>query len=156
MRWVEMHDWPAWLKPATLIFAAADDQLPSGSMTTGALLPSSSPTFLVAARARMPQPTAGDPVNVIMATSGCSTRWLAVAPEQGTTFSQPAGRPHSSTSSWASLRAGGGGEDAGSSTTGHPAAMAGATLWQTRFSGKLNGEMPATTPMGTRLTQPTL
>ena len=30
---------------------------------------------------------------------------------------------------------------AGLSTTGHPAAMAGATLWATRLSGKLNGEI---------------
>ena len=151
-----MQDWPAWLNPATLILAAAVAQSASGSMTTGALLPSSRPTFLVAARARMPQPTGGEPVKVIMATSGCSTRWLAVAPAQGTTLSQPGGRPHSSMSSSASLRADSGVEEAGLSTTGQPAAMAGSTLWQTRLSGKLKGEMPATTPIGTRLTQPTL
>ena len=39
---------------------------------------------------------------------------------------------------------------AGLSTTGHPAAMAGASLWATRFSGKLNGLMAPTTPTGTR------
>ena len=46
--------------------------------------------------------------------------------------------------------------DAGLSTTGQPAAMAGPTLWHTRFSGKLNGEMAATTPMGTRWTKASL
>ena len=150
-----MQDWPAWLNPATLILAAAVAQSPSGSMTTGALLPSSRPTFLVAARARMPQPTGGEPVKVIMATSGCSTRWLAVDPAQGTTFSHPGGSPHSSISSSASFRADSGVAEAGLSTTGQPAAIAGATLWHTRLRGKLNGEIPATTPMGTRLTQPT-
>ena len=33
--------------------------------------------------------------------------------------------------------------EAGLSTTGHPAAIAGAILWQTRLSGKLNGEIAA-------------
>src|SRR5262245_19627822 len=115
-----MQDWPAWLKPATLILAAAVAQSASGSMTTGALLPSSRPTFLVAARARMPHPTGGEPVKVIMATSGWSTRWLAVDPAHGTTFSQPGGRPHSSIRSSASLSADSGVADAGFRTTGHP------------------------------------
>ena len=39
---------------------------------------------------------------------------------------------------------------AGFSTTGAPTAMAGATLWATRFSGKLNGEIASTGPFGTR------
>ena len=45
---------------------------------------------------------------------------------------------------------------AGFSTTGQPAAMAGATLCTTRFSGKLNGAMAPTTPMGTRNVNPSL
>ncbi len=40
--------------------------------------------------------------------------------------------------------------DAGFSTTGHPAAIAGATLCATRLSGKLNGLIAPTTPMGIR------
>ena len=40
--------------------------------------------------------------------------------------------------------------DAGFSTIGQPAAIAGATLWATRFSGKLNGLIAPTTPIGTR------
>ena len=47
-------------------------------------------------------------------------------------------------------------DDAGLSTTGHPAAIAGATLWVTRLSGKLKGEIAPTTPMGTRRTKPNL
>ncbi len=46
--------------------------------------------------------------------------------------------------------------DAGLSTTGHPAAIAGASLWLTRFSGKLNGLIAPTTPMGTRSVKPSL
>ena len=64
---------PAWLNPATLIFAAAAFQSLSASMITGALLPSSRPTFLRGARARMSQPTGGEPVNVIRAMPGWST-----------------------------------------------------------------------------------
>ena len=45
---------------------------------------------------------------------------------------------------------------AGLSTTGQPAAMAGATLWATRFNGKLNGLIAPTTPTGTRRTNPSL
>ena len=40
--------------------------------------------------------------------------------------------------------------DAGLSTTGHPAAIAGATLCDTRLRGKLNGLIAPTTPIGTR------
>ena len=41
---------------------------------------------------------------------------------------------------------------AGRSRIGLPAASAGATLCETRLSGKLNGVMPATGPSGTRRT----
>ena len=83
-RWVEMQDWPAWLNPATEIFVAAVVQSPSGSMITGALLPSSRPTFLRGAGPRIPQPTSGEPVNVIIAMSGWSTMALpTVAPAAG-------------------------------------------------------------------------
>ena len=117
-------------------------------MMTGALLPSSSPTRLRAAAARMPQPTSGEPVNVIIATSACSTRWFATLPPQVITLSQPGGSPASSNSR-AIRSAVSGVAEAGFSTTGQPAATAGAILWHTRLSGKLNGEIAATTPTGT-------
>ena len=44
--------------------------------------------------------------------------------------------------------------DAGLSTTGHPAAIAGASLCATRLSGKLNGLMAPTTPIGSRRVKP--
>ena len=80
-----MQLWPAWLNPATLILAAADFQSLSASMITGALLPSSRPTFLRGARARMSQPTGGEPVNVIRAMSGWSTMALPTVPPLPTT-----------------------------------------------------------------------
>ena len=128
----------------------------SGSMITGALLPSSRLTRLRASAWRICHPTSADPVNVTMATSGWVARCDAVDPLQVTTLSQPGGRPHSSVSTAASRRAVSGVDDAGLSTTGHPAAMAGATLWATRLSGKLNGVMAATTPMGSRRVNPSL
>src|SRR5207244_3561934 len=66
-RWVEMQDWPACEKPATDMAFAALAQSPSGSMITGALLPSSNPTFFLGALARMLHPTSAEPVNEIMA-----------------------------------------------------------------------------------------
>ena len=46
--------------------------------------------------------------------------------------------------------------DGGLITIALPAAMAGATLWVTRFSGKLNGLIATTTPHGTRKVNPIL
>ena len=105
----------------------------------------------------MPQPTGGEPVNVMSAMSGWSTSALpTVDPPPVTTLSQPSGRPHSSSNISARAMAENGVWLAGFSTTGQPAAIAGATLWATRFSGKLNGLMAPTTPTGTRRTKPSL
>ena len=43
---------------------------------------------------------------------------------------------------------------AGFRTNGQPTAIAGATLWAARLSGKLNGEMNEQGPIGTRLNMP--
>ena len=156
-RWVEMQLCPAWANPATRIFDTAVFQSLSPSMMTGALLPSSRPTRLRGARARMPQPTSGDPVNVTRAMPGWSTMALpTVPPLPVTTCSHSGGRPHSSISSSARAIADNGVWLAGLSTTGQPAAMAGASLWATRLSGKLNGEIAPTTPIGTRMAKPIL
>ena len=45
--------------------------------------------------------------------------------------------------------------DGGLSTIGLPAAIAGASLWAARLSGKLNGLMPAIGPIGNRRVMPT-
>ena len=99
----------------------------------------------------MPQPTSGEPVNVISAMSGWSTIALpTVPPPPVTTLRCPAGRPHSSSRIRASVIADSGVWLAGFSTTGQPAAIAGASLWATRLSGKLNGLIAPTTPIGIR------
>ncbi len=141
MRWVEMQLCPAWEKPATLILAAAVSQSPSGSMITGALLPSSRPTFLRGARARMLQPTSGEPVNVIRAMSSWSTRALPTVAAAARDDVEPLGRQPALVDQQLGQRDGAERRlaDAGLSTTGHPAAIAGASLWATRLSGKLNG-----------------
>src|SRR5687767_3291294 len=107
-------------------------------MITGLLLPSSRFTFFFGAAALIAHPTSREPVNVIIATSSCSTRRWATRPLHGTTLIHPAGRPASSNTS-ARAWAHSGVVDAGFSTTGHPAATAGPSLWATRFTGKLNG-----------------
>ena len=81
--------------------------------------------------------------------------WLATRPLQVTTLIHPGGRPASSKSR-AMRSAVSGVLDAGLRTTGQPAATAGAILWHTRLSGKLNGEIAPTTPIGTRLVKPSL
>ena len=73
-----------------------------------------------------------------------------------TTLRCPLGRPHSSSSSSASAMPESGVWDAGFSTTGQPAAIAGASLCATRLSGKLNGLIAPTTPIGTRSVKPIL
>ena len=45
--------------------------------------------------------------------------------------------------------------DGGLSTIGLPLAIAGATLWAARLSGKLNGLIPAIGPIGKRRVMPT-
>ena len=123
---------------------------------SGVELPSSSDTFLRAACARIDQPTDDEPVKVIMRTRGSVVSTSPISLERPTiTFSQPAGWPASS-NAWASSSAESGVAPAGFSTTGQPAANAGPTLWQTRLSGKLNGEIAATMPIGTRSTTPSL
>ena len=70
-------------------------------------------------------------------------------------MSQPGGRPASSSSS-ARRIADSGVAEAGLSTTAQPAASAGAILWATRLSGKLNGEIAPMTPIGSRSVRPSL
>jgi len=66
----------------------------------------------------------------------------------------PSGMPTSSISS-ARRSMTSGSLDAGLSTIGLPDAMAGATLWTARLSGKLKGLMPAIGPIGKRRVMPT-
>ncbi len=69
----------------------------------------------------------------------------------GSTLQAPAGRSVSARIS-PSTSAESGVAGAGLRMIGAPTAIAGATLCATRFSGKLNGAMPSTTPRGKRRT----
>ncbi len=144
-----MQLWPA----NENAFAASFAAVPSGASAqtiAGVALPSSSFTRLRCARSASPQPTAPEPVNVISFTRSSPTSSSPIgAAGPATTFSQPGGRPASSASP-ARKRAESGVTPAGLSTTGHPAASAGATLCATRLSGKLNGEIAPTIPIGSR------
>ena len=141
---------PAKEKACAASFVAASATSASSWTITGVALPSSSSTFFRAARSRMPQPTSDEPVNVIALTRSSSTSTSPISLAGPTrTLSQPAGRPASSSSS-ASVSAESGVWPAGLSTTAQPAASAGAILCATRLSGKLNGLIAPTTPIGSR------
>ncbi len=95
------------------------------------------------------QPTRALPVKVSTWIRRSSVSGAASATSQGITLKAPAGTPASSAIS-ASTRLESGVSSAGLRTRGHPAASAGATLWATRFKGKLKGVIAATGPLGKR------
>ena len=118
-----------------------------------ALPPSSSVTRLRPARRFISQPTTGEPVKVSSLKRSSSTSAVASLLFIGSTLSAAAGQPASRMIP-ASVSAEIGVCEAGLSTTGQPAAIAGASLCATRFSGKLNGEIAAIGPIGKRRTMP--
>src|SRR3989442_10647735 len=94
------------------------------------------------------RPTSVEPVNEILSTSGWRTRAApAVDPPPGTTLKAPAGKPASRVSS-AKASAVSGVSEAGLSTTVQPAAKAGANFQLAMLSGKFQGTMAPTTPIG--------
>src|SRR5689334_9320834 len=139
-----MQLWPA-NENAFAASRAAASSGASAQTIAGVALPSSSRTGLRYARWASPQPTSPEPVKVISFTRSSPVRTSPISEaDPVTTLSQPAGRPASEESS-ASRYAESGVADAGLSTTGQPAASAGAILWATRLSGKLKGEIAPTT-----------
>ena len=121
---------------------------------TPALPPSSSTTFFLPARSFIRQPTDGEPVNVSSLKRGSATIRSPSSRVIGRIETEPAGTPAASMiSATASIVSGS--LDGGLSTIGLPAAIAGATLWAARLSGKLNGLMPAIGPIGKRRVIPT-
>ena len=123
------------------------------STMTPALPPSSSTTCFLPARAFMRQPTAGEPVNessLKRSSVDQAVAQLAGHGQDGDGALRQAGvvddlgdREHRERVA-----------DGGLSTIEQPAAMAGATLWAARLSGKLKGLMPATGPTGKRRVMP--
>ncbi len=95
-------------------------------------------------------PATALPVSVTLATRGSVTNHSpTLLPGPTTRFKAPAGSP-ASARTWQSNTAVMGVVLAGLRTRAFPAAKAGATLWATRLSGKLNGVMATTTPTGRR------
>ena len=115
------------------------------STMTPALPPSSSTTFFLPARSFIRQPTDGEPVNVSSLNRSSDTIRSPSSRLIGSTLTMPSGTPAASMIS-ATLSITSGSLDGGLRTIGLPEAMAGATLWAARLSGKLNGLMPGDRP----------
>jgi hypothetical protein len=114
-----------------------------------ALPPSSSTTGFLPALAFSAQPTPGDPVNESSLNRSSVVNRSAASRLHGRMLNAPGGRSVSASNS-PMINAPTGVCDAGLSTKGQPAAMAGAILCAARLIGKLNGEMNEQGPMGTR------
>ena len=145
-----MQLWPANANAFCETLVAAVVTSASAVTITGVALPSSRLTRFFGARSFSFQPTPLEPVKVISFTRSSSTRTSPISAAGPTsTFSHPGGRPASSSSS-ASRSADIGVWLAGFRTTAQPAARAGAILCATRLSGKLNGLIAPTIPIGRR------
>ncbi len=125
----------------------------SSCTIAAALPPSSSSTRFLPAMLLRCQPTFAEPVNDRVAKRSSRTSPSATVLSHGTTCTASSGAPASRMCSASSSDVSGvwGG---GLSRTGHPQASAGASLWATRLSGKLKGEMASTGPAGTRTQLP--
>jgi len=96
------------------------------------------------------RPTSVEPVKEILSTSGWRTNAApAVEPPPARTLNAPGGNPASRISS-AKSRAVSGVSEAGFRIMVHPAAKAGANFQLAMLSGKFQGTMAPTTPMGSR------
>ncbi len=132
--------------------AACSGSTPSSTMQA-AFPPSSSTTFFLPARDLSFQPTSGEPVKLSNLSRSSVVNRSAPSREQGRMLNAPSGRSVSARIS-PRIRAPIGVQLAGLRMNGQPTAMAGATLWATRFSGKLNGEMKLHGPIGKRRQTP--
>jgi len=119
----------------------------------GLFPPSSRVSFfrlLAPAAATISLPTSVDPVKATLSTSLCAASAApAVSPKPGTTLTTPSGTPASAISS-ASRKAGSGVCSAGFRTTVLPVARAGPSFHAAISSGKFQGMICPTTPIGSR------
>ncbi len=123
----------------------------SAHTTAAPLPPSSSTTCLRGAESMIDQPTGPEPVNDTTGSRGSLTSSTVSSLPTVSTENAPSGSSVSASSS-PSSSADSGVRGAGLTMIGAPAAIAGAILCATRFSGKLNGAMPSTGPRATRRT----
>src|ERR1044072_4984458 len=91
--------------------------------------------------------TGVEPTNEIADTSGCSSSESTATLSPCTTLKTPSGSPASCKSCARYIDADGSFSE-GLSTNVFPHAIAGANIHIGTIAGKLNGEMPATTPSG--------
>ena len=146
------QSWPVLAKTLIGDVSAALSQSPSAKTMFGLLPPSSNDTRvrLPAARRMMWRPTSVDPVNDTFRTLGCVTNASPTTePLPGKTCRAPGGKPASVASS-AMRSAVNGDRLAGFNTTTFPAANAGAAFHAAIGSGKFQGTIAATTPIGCR------
>ena len=146
-----MHDWPPLRILATMAPSIAVSMSASSNTRSGALPPSSIETlrmFSAAPRSRI-RPTSVDPVKDSLRVAGCSSiaRTTSEARVVGTTFTTPSGNP-TSARICAMTSAVNGVSAAGLSTTGQPAANAGATLRVAMAAGKFHGVTSTAVPTG--------
>ncbi len=104
---------------------------------------------MVGCSAWMWNPTVSEPVNEMTGSRSSATRRAVASLPRGSTDHIPEGRSVSARIS-PSSSAVRGVAGAGLMMTGAPTARAGATLWATRFSGKLKGAIPRIGPCGNR------
>ena len=112
--------------------------------------------FTVSAQSRMmARPVAVEPVNDSMSTRSSVVRTRPDSRrEDGTTFTTPGGMSVFSATSRPMIVAAHGVSGEGFSTIVQPLARAGATFVRFRYTGKLNGVIMPTTPMGSRSATP--
>ncbi|CNG90163.1 Uncharacterised protein [Mycobacterium tuberculosis] len=143
------HSWPLLpitpaTNPETVVLSGA-----SGSTMAADLPPSS----VLQRRMRAPhaaairEPTAVEPVKLILSTPGCSVSSSPVAAPPFTTLTTPSGSPASSIASISTPNSSGA-SGAGLSTTVQPAARAGPSFNAATNSGVFHGTMAPTTPTG--------
>ena len=153
-RCADMQTCPALEKPLDTVPAMTLSMSASLITISGELEPSSIVTFFSPAVLQMRSPTSRLPVNVTFRTRGSATSGSPILlPEPVMHCIDSAGAPASKRIS-VSFSAERGVSVAGLMMTELPAARAGPTLCATRFSGKLNGLIAATTPTGTRIVNP--
>ncbi len=147
-----MQIWPWCSQAPQATLLAARSRSASSSTISALLPPSSSETFFRCLPQSSPMrwPTAVEPVNWIIFTSGAVTSASPAPGPPGSIWNTPAGTPASSNTRAMITPPAAAVCGSGFSTTALPAARAGATARSDRMSGKLNGEITPTTPCGTR------
>ena len=122
-------------------------KLALSEIITPALPPNSKTIFFLPHCAFIGQPTAGEPVKLNKLKRSSVTNKFPVTLSIGKIETIPLGKFVLSII-LANSKVDSGVEEAGFKMIGHPAAIAGAILWTAKFNGKLNGEIPATNPIG--------